>query len=472
MPNDDNGTVPLPPLRPWERPDSVSAAPNRADEPIDVLEDMDEAPSRSRGSDNRASKPVAGRSVGRGWLWGLLAVGVVGLLLFGCLGTGAFIFVHFVNGLTAGVQPPKSVTEAVQKLQTNDADQQKSAATWLAVQPIDSQQQRQVALALDPLIGDPNPAVSEAAVRALTVWATADNVLSLVALVESQPDSQITIFGTLSPAAEKRTRAVNVLAKMDDDRALSVLAGAAMRGNSNALASLERTAPKGQKALLPYFNDPAHSASARDLLRKMNTPERDLLQQSLKDLRSNDFTVRRNAATYFAQADVDEGLRPEVARALGPLVANLDALAQANDPFLVSLSRWATKESIPVLLGLTGPGHWPGIEDRVWDTLATLNDEEAAAKIIQTWHQEALGRRGPWRSRIFRLGPLAEPALLKLVDTPDSWRQQQVCEMLGEVGTKASVPALQAIQAKPAFGAPSVQASATHALEQIDKRGK
>lgn len=106
---------------------------------------------------------------------------------------------------------PTSIDDALRMLKEPHFFRRQRAAAWLSEQALDEARQREVALALDPLLTDPDLLVREAVLRALQLWATADNVPSLLKMLEGQ-------------ARSANPRIYEVLGKLKDPRALAPVA--------------------------------------------------------------------------------------------------------------------------------------------------------------------------------------------------------------------------------------------------------
>ena len=81
-----------------------------------------------------------------------------------------------------GTKGDVRLTAAVADLDAVDANQRKTAAEYLASQPVDEAHQKQVARALDRLLDDPDPfgQVRKAAAKAEVVWGDKDSVPALI----------------------------------------------------------------------------------------------------------------------------------------------------------------------------------------------------------------------------------------------------------------------------------------------------
>ena len=83
---------------------------------------------------------------------------------------------------------------------------------------------------------------------------------------------------------------------------------------------------------------------------------------------------------------------------------------------------------------------------------------------------EELSLRAAAREALVLMGPDAEEAVIPMIENPDQFTRGEVCEVLGAIGTEASVPALRYRADKDdSF---LVKTKAKQAMERIEKRAK
>jgi serine/threonine protein kinase len=162
------------------------------------------------------------------------------------------------------------------------------------------------------------------------------------------------------------------------------------------------------------------------------------LDQALFELKSGDHGRCQAAAKRLANAVPTEGRRAEIAKALEPMTT--DANLFQRWAAVEALGTWGTKESIPILIKL--------IEDEQhavrWAALASLGrlqDERGAEAVAK---RLTSADRGFAAKALQAMGPVAEKALLKYIDDREWSVRLLVCQTLKVVGTKESLPALEA----------------------------
>jgi len=106
-----------------------------------------------------------------------------------------------------------------------------------------------------------------------------------------------------------------------------------------------------------------------------------------------------------------------------------------------ALKVWATADSIPALIkSLLDPEH--SVRWAALDALGALQDERAAEPMARRLDSEDRGFVEP---ALKKLGPAAEPAVIPSLQDPAWETRMAVCHVLQEVGTRKSIPALEAL---------------------------
>jgi HEAT repeat protein len=103
------------------------------------------------------------------------------------------------------------VAQAIVELNNGENGRKQQAAAWLEKASVDAASQDAVAKALEPLLNDNDRNLRDPALRALKNWATKDNTVSLVRLLENQ-DGNV------------RKQAMEILGKLKDERAVLPIA--------------------------------------------------------------------------------------------------------------------------------------------------------------------------------------------------------------------------------------------------------
>lgn len=152
--------------------------------------------------------------------------------------------------------------------------------------------------------------------------------------------------------------------------------------------------------------------------------------------------------------------RPEVARLLERMLDEADPSSSSS--VVEALGVWGTAESVPLLVkAMAQPNlHYhavmalgklkePAAIEPLAQCLENSNDRSIAAKALQS------------------IGPSAERAVLARALSKDQWTRRAVCEVLKEIGTKESLPALEKMATeKDLF----VSQPAKDAIQAIQKR--
>ena len=192
---------------------------------------------------------------------------------------------------------------------------------------------------------------------------------------------------------------------------------------------------------------------------KLSVEEIDKL---LADLKSDNAGKILLAATKLQHAEPIEERRDEVLKALEQLLKDKDQFRrkQAVD----SLATWAKPETVPLLIKVLDESALL-VKLAAIDALGKLKDERAAeplAKLVQE-----PGPRVQAINALRSLGKNAEKAVAGLLTHAEAEVRREGCRLLQEIGTAASVPALQgaANDMDKAVGT-----AAKTAIEAIEKR--
>jgi HEAT repeat protein/tRNA A-37 threonylcarbamoyl transferase component Bud32 len=129
-----------------------------------------------------------------------------------------------------------------------DTARQMAVCTWLGQRQVDKKHRTHtVALALDPLARSSSNGVREAALGALVAWGTADNVPTLIGLIEGKPSGD-------DPG---RALAFQALGNVEDDGAARAVARCLANSpdREHAAKALQAMGPGAEEAVLPYAHD-------------------------------------------------------------------------------------------------------------------------------------------------------------------------------------------------------------------------
>jgi hypothetical protein len=159
----------------------------------------------------------------------------------------------------------------------------------------------------------------------------------------------------------------------------------------------------------------------------------------LADLRGPDRTRRRLALERLAQSQ-PTARRAEVARAIEAVLAdNSDTFVHPTAA--KALGVWGTPESVPLLINLVEHQN-VFLRREAITALGKLKDERAAEPVARRLTD--FGDRGSVIKALQELGPKAEKAVLPYLQHQDLFLRLEVCKVLKVIGTKESIPALEA----------------------------
>jgi hypothetical protein len=189
-----------------------------------------------------------------------------------------------------------------------------------------------------------------------------------------------------------------------------------------------------------------------------------LLYSLIEDLNSNDNARAQRAAERLLQMEPTVE-RPKVARALEKQTAN--SWIFTRKAAIAALGVWGTKESVDVLLKLLHDhDHFSRVA--AMEALTKLKDERATKPLAKLLLE--LGMRREATKALKQFGAMAEAAVLEVLDQPDWPVRKEICQLIQEIGTRASLPKLR----QCATGDPNrfVREAATRAFRAIEARTK
>ena len=322
--------------------------------------------------------------------------------------------------------------QCVADLASGKREQQREAARWLKEHVI-------VDETLSPLVNAAlmeqlsNREVRGDMAAALAVWATSDNVPELIAAAEA---------ADAAGDRDAQRELVQLLAKTKDPRTLPVLADYMASRHDIFAARNAFTAfgPNAAQTVMQFANHPDGTTQhfARQLLNEWKVEPTAYVGQSVKDLASSDVNRQRGIAQWLAQQTVDAEQQAEVATALEPL---LDATETRREA-IRALKVWGTRANVPKLLTL--------LEDEdaffrgeVMATLVAIKDPRVLPYLGESLASGDFSRRHEAARHMRTLGPMAETILWPHTTSADWQIAMEACNVLKDIGTKKSLPALQ-----------------------------
>jgi HEAT repeat protein len=186
------------------------------------------------------------------------------------------------------------------------------------------------------------------------------------------------------------------------------------------------------------------------------------LNKVLADLKSHDPNVVTAAAQKLAKATPAPGRRKETAAAL--LAAMGNPFPSAKEAAAKGLAVWETADDMPALIQMLADP-FPDVREAAMTALAGLKNERAAAAVAARLSD--FFDREKARQALESMGPVAEPAVLPLLNAADAQTRVEACAVLKAVGTKKSVPALEKASGDPDL---NVARAAAEALQAVRAR--
>jgi HEAT repeat protein len=365
-------------------------------------------------------------------------------------------------------------TELVIK-ELSDPEKDKQRRGLDSVRKLKTKAQReQVAKALENVLQTDDRFLRAEAAKLLVEWAGPESVPALIHFLEVED-----FFG--------RNEVMDGLIKMKDPRTAEVFASYLNKDRDRAIRGLTALGTAGEKAVLPYLShtDDGVRRSACDALKNIGSKENLALLEPLLTDRNQDVSRAADEAidaieSRSGQGDTslnkgDRSARRRIDQMIKAIAEidvtnpDRDRLNRAFDVFrtirpdhprradaakalerLIDISdRGLRSDVAKVLATLAGPDNvlalvrFLELEDffgrnEVWDALAKLKDPRSA-EIFASYLTKDRDRAA---RALIDLGPPAEKAVQKYLSHNDAGIRRKACEILQEIGTKASGRAL------------------------------
>ncbi len=189
----------------------------------------------------------------------------------------------------------------------------------------------------------------------------------------------------------------------------------------------------------------------------------DPIGAALKDLQSEDRSKWLRATDSLTRRNSDSTRHDEVIAALRKLLHDGDEPVQAAAARAIAV--WATtKSDIPVMLEAWKVANFVD-KKRFIETFAKLKDPRTINTLIEAVKDITV--RSAAEQALKRFGPEAEDEVATLLNDDNFTTRQSACNIMKEIGTKKSLPALEAA-AKDKVG--SVAKAAQNAIAAIKAR--
>jgi hypothetical protein len=192
----------------------------------------------------------------------------------------------------------------------------------------------------------------------------------------------------------------------------------------------------------------------------------EVIDQALADLGSDKPGVAQQAANRLST------IKPNARRA--EVAAKLRGLLGSREDFerlsaIKALGVWGGPDDVPALLPFLDLDK-PGTLDAVCEAMGKLKDERAVAPLVRLLGNAFWGRTdGPAQKALRAMGPMAEDGLLAGLSEQDVAIRLHAAEVLKDVGTPKSRPALRKLAMS---NDPAVAPTAREALKAINARAR
>jgi HEAT repeat protein len=361
-----------------------------------------------------------------------------------------------------GPMGPESFDQALQWLRS-DQDQlhQLVACGSLAKAEVYPPCQAEVARGLEKLLNGRDELVAVESMRALVVWATAEQVPSLLKALDST-NAILRNWALSTLARLKEPRAVEPVAKM-------LTSFETRRQAAQALIEIGPSVEAEVRKYLTHSDRAVREEAARILNKIGKSGQDDDFVAALVGLKDSNALNRRKALTWFASAKADHPRRAEVARELARLLENGETVEKV--PAAKALAVWATAEEVPALIRVLRREKLGGFRMYIIRALGQVKDKSAVPTLVEQLGQLFDGAEA--EKALIAFGPSVEDEVARALDQKGFRERAAACRVLGTVGTAKSLPALKAALAKAQRErgtGPEVAKAAQDAIAAIESR--
>lgn len=354
-------------------------------------------------------------------------------------------------------QPPPVVEEmtiarAIAALQSVTGREQQVSLRFLAAAPVTPESREEVIGAVKPMLNDVDS--GGMAFEVFALWADKEQVPDLIEMLR------------IAPTSPRGVQCMTLLSRMGDVRAAEPLAECLTQFHilRHAKAALAALGDIAKPAVLPYANHEDRSAreAARELLRGYKATEEEMFAESIKALEQGAVGARHAVIADLLKAKLSPEQQASVTRAMRPFVTDADDhLRRAAQNAMKTL---ATPADADFLLGLMeSTDDWT--RQLATDLLVKFKDARVAKPLAlmlgDPKKTHAAGRA------LISLGGIAEPAVIPLLRSDDATTRKRAAEILGDIGTSASLRDLQTLEKDKDF---FIKTSAARAVSAIKSR--
>jgi hypothetical protein len=199
---------------------------------------------------------------------------------------------------------------------------------------------------------------------------------------------------------------------------------------------------------LPAESQPAPRTASRQSQARTPDPEvpvgADAVTRSLIELKSSEVHKKKQALDRLQRANPD-GRVDQVAQAVIPLLEDDDQFL-VNDAIKV-LAVWRSPEALPALIGRTRDNrHF--VRSEAIKALGKYQDNGVAEAIVAVFKEDGFAVEAALKE----MGPVAEPAVIPLLKSPDPDLRRQACGVLKIIGGQETLKVMQSLPSDPDFG--------------------
>jgi HEAT repeat protein len=335
-----------------------------------------------------------------------------------------------------GLAGPENLDKAIEWLHGNQFQQLVSIAALARAEAF-APRRAEVARELEKLLNGNDRLVALQSTKALTVWATKDQVPSLLKALDD-------------PSTHVRRGAIEALGTVQDKRGVAPVAGFLPKFGEREVAgrSLIRMGPIVEDEVRKYVGNAdtgARQEAARVLRQLGKAAKDDAFAAALGSLNDDKVFGRLKGLKWFAKADPDHPRRAEAARDIARLMQE-GGVSEKREA-AAALAKWATRDEVPALLDiLKEKTQSIGTRPAAMKALARLRDERATATLAEML-------ASPFESKeavaaLVAIGPLVEGEVLPYLEHDRYTAKAAACQVLKEVGTRKSLPPLEKTLAK------------------------
>jgi HEAT repeat protein len=187
------------------------------------------------------------------------------------------------------------------------------------------------------------------------------------------------------------------------------------------------------------------------------------LKKTLADLVSSDKDRVETAAKLLSEKKPEQP-NPEIAKALEKIMLSDKNNVNCRTSAAQALESWSTKENIPGLIKALRD-QWPPVQSHAVNALCEHMPKEAVKPVAAMLPN--MQTRAAAIKFLKEVGPDAEPMILAQWKGKDPFLLAEICKLLGEIGTKKSLPTLEKASKEDNW---MINSNAKKAIDAINAR--